>query len=345
MKASLIVIFLVPLIFYSCNSSKNDGESSLKTDSTHVALVENVEATDATSFDSLLHYIENKQEIPCSYTNQLQESLKCPLTQNQLIKESNRYVVVKAMHLNHAMDSSPYYLCFFSKKTGKLISFLPIGQEAEGVEPHTIKWKSDSTFSMTEYNYEFIEDEESGAYLRGALKDSTITHYSIDDDGSVSRVIDDAIDLTFLEDKRYLTLFKTPHSDQSMIIEPACLSTCPTISFEQLSYNKVVFICGHDAMPHDVRDVTADDNLLTFSFESDLKMEVQPLDSTQKNPYKHLEVSLSNFDQLFMGYYNDSLTSINSEKITMVLFNEANMSTLKNLNRYSSIPCPEDVFD
>ena len=153
------------------------------------------------------------------------------------------------------------------------------------------------------------------------------------------------VDLSLLEGKSYLTLFATSSAEKRVLIEPACLSDCPWISFEELDDNKIKFACGQDAIEYKILMVSKKNDSFTFLFEDELQLEVKQLDATLENPFEHIEISLSDFDALYMGYYEDSITSINSERLILMLNNSENRDLLRNQERWTAIPCPEDVFD
>jgi hypothetical protein len=194
MKQREIYLLTILAVLISCNSNNSTGENvaGITYDSSTVSLNENNLVEAVLSYDSLILYIKNNKQIPCSYfESHGKGDLKCPLEQSILINEPDSYIIVKAMHLNQVLDSYPYYLCTFSKESAEMISFIPIGEEAEAVEPNVIIWESDNEFKMIEYSYELVEDEESGAYMRGEIKDSTVTEYRIDSLGEISQLIDE----------------------------------------------------------------------------------------------------------------------------------------------------------
>jgi hypothetical protein len=187
MKFREIHFLAILTVLFSCNGNNSTGEKtkSITTDST----IENQLAKADLAYDSLIFFIENNKQIPCSYfENHDNGDLKCPVEQSILINEVDSYIVVKTMHANQSLDAYPYYLCTFSKESAEMKSFIPIGEEAEGVEPNVIRWKSDNEFKMIEYSYDFIVDEESGAYMQGEIKDSTVTEYRIDSAGKISQL-------------------------------------------------------------------------------------------------------------------------------------------------------------
>ena len=153
------------------------------------------------------------------------------------------------------------------------------------------------------------------------------------------------VDLSTFTDKSYLSLFESSFSNKSMVIEPQCLSECPSISFIRLNTNVVNFNCGQDVIGHKIDNVTEKNDHITFTFEDDLQLDINRLDSTAENPFEHIEITLSDFKSLYMGYYEDSITSVNSDKLIMMLNNEQNRELLRNQNRWTALPCPEDAFD
>lgn len=166
----------------------------------------------------------------------------------------------------------------------------------------------------------------------------------VSEDSMIEEVIIDT-DLSLLENNVYTVLFRTSEDKEGKYIEPACLSTPPTIRFEQLDNYKIDFVCGQDAVDHKFKSASSENGKTTFTFDDGLTLEIERLERTDLNPFDRIEISLSDFEQLYMGYYDDSITSFNSEKAVMVLYNEENIKTLREQGRYSTIPCPEDIFD
>ncbi|MCB9223863.1 MAG: hypothetical protein R2780_10280 [Crocinitomicaceae bacterium] len=163
-------------------------------------------------------------------------------------------------------------------------------------------------------------------------------------DSTIEETIIDA-DLSSFENKVYTVLFRSSKDQEGKYIEPACLSTPPTIRFEQLDNHRIDFVCGQDAMDHKFKSAFSDNDITTFIFDDGLTLKIEKLEYTELNPFERIEITLSDFEQLYMGYYADSLTSFNSEKAVLVLYNEENTKILKEQGRYTAIPCPEDIFD
>lgn len=152
------------------------------------------------------------------------------------------------------------------------------------------------------------------------------------------------LDLSLLKGNTYLALFNSS-SNNPVLIEPACLSDCPSISFERLEHDKIVFACGQDFMDYTILDASQENGLFSFALEGEVQLKLELLEETEENPFEHIRISLSDFQKLYMGYYEDSITSINSQKLIMMLNNEANREVLRDQNRWTTIPCPEDMFD
>ncbi|MEM9897205.1 MAG: hypothetical protein AAF789_12630 [Bacteroidota bacterium] len=180
MKSLTLLFAVMILLVASCADSKKSTSTALNNDK--------MEKDNTVSYDSLLAAINNGQEIPCTYLNRddLQSEPKCPLSQIEILKDGQSYIILSAMHLNQSLDAYPYFLCTFSKESGTLLSFVSLGQEAEGVDPKEIRWDSEDQFSLINYSYELIEDEESGAYMQGALNDSTVVGYTINEGGIIT---------------------------------------------------------------------------------------------------------------------------------------------------------------
>lgn len=159
------------------------------------------------------------------------------------------------------------------------------------------------------------------------------------------------IDISQLIGNSYSALFNSSLSEETMLIEPACLSNPPNIDFSAIEENIVQLSCGQDASLYNLASLSKEGDRLVFSLvdqfsdQNKLKLEVLPLDSTAENPFGHIEVSLSDFNALYMGYYDDSITSINSNKLMMMLHSKENVSLLKSLDRATAVPCPDDVYD
>ncbi len=166
-------LLLISFCLFGCNNtnSKNGIEKNNNID------IKDIDV----SYDILSALLENKQPIPKEY---LTDSIKGVLSEYSILNQSDNYVLIKAN--NAGTYVRDYYLLSFSKSTGKLISFLELGQETEGVQPSKINWESNDLFSTLNYRFELLEDEESGAYLQGNLIDSTIRYYEIDAIGFIN---------------------------------------------------------------------------------------------------------------------------------------------------------------
>ena len=152
-------------------------------------------------------------------------------------------------------------------------------------------------------------------------------------------------DLSSFKDAEYSALFELPSSDMTKLLEPACLSTYPTIRFDNLDNNQVSFICGQDAMTYTFVEAIEETGTFTFKFEDESLMKITQMEATDVNPFDHIALELDDFSKLYMGYYDDSITSINSQKILMVKYSEDNIEYLQENGRFGAIQCPEDMFD
>lgn len=167
-------LFLISLCLFGCNNTNSKGDiGKIKNDPIGVKDID-------VSYEILKTLLENKQPITKDH---LTDSIRGVFSEYSILNQTDNYVLIKAN--NSGTDIRDYYLLSFSKNTGKLISFVGLGQETEGVQPHKINWESSVLFSTVDYQYEFIEDEESGAYLQGALFDSTIQYYKINSIGLI----------------------------------------------------------------------------------------------------------------------------------------------------------------
>jgi len=159
------------------------------------------------------------------------------------------------------------------------------------------------------------------------------------------------IDLSHIIGNRYFALFSLPSYEETRWVEPACLSDAPNIDFSGINDNFLRLACGQDMLQYPISNLSKEADRLVFFLDDrytnqeELKLEVLQLDSTTENPFKHIEISLSDFSSLYMGYYDDSITSINSDKLVMMLHNKENAKLLRSLDRWTAVPCPEDMFD
>ena len=109
-----------------------------------------------------------------------------PLFMRSLLKETSNYNLIQAS--DNGTDIRNYFLLSISKKNGEVSSLIELGQETEGVEPFKINWKSQNTFSTIDYKFKFVEDPESGAYMKGALEDSIIHNYEVNSIGIIKEL-------------------------------------------------------------------------------------------------------------------------------------------------------------
>jgi hypothetical protein len=157
------------------NSTKGLSEGALETSS---ASQEEVTVETDISYKTLRELLTNNQPIYGEYLFiDSEKSISGSINNHSILQESNKYIFV--LSNNGGTDISNYYLLSFSKDTGSLIDFISAGTEAEGVESHKINWISSTSFSTVDYEYELLEDEESGAYIKGNLLDSTVQSYDI----------------------------------------------------------------------------------------------------------------------------------------------------------------------
>lgn len=170
----ILYLLLISLCLFACNTSNSNRDIEKRKDDT--AEVKDMDV----SYDMLRILLESKQPITKEY---LTDSMRVVFSEYSILNQSDNYVLVKAN--NGGTDVRNYYLLSFSKNTGKLISFVGLGQETEGVQPYKINWESNILFSTVDYRYELLEDEESGAYLQGDLLDSTLRYYEVQPTGFI----------------------------------------------------------------------------------------------------------------------------------------------------------------
>lgn len=183
MKHLLLLSFLVFGIMgcTSDNSAENTSEVAIDTADTST---EKEKAEADISYEALQTLLTNKQPIHGDYLlSGLKEPISGSINNHSLLQETDDYVFVKST--NGGTDVLQYYLLSFSKKTGILIDYISVGTEAEGVDAYKINWQSTTSFSTVDYQYELLEDEESGAYIKGGLLDSTILNYDISSSGLI----------------------------------------------------------------------------------------------------------------------------------------------------------------
>ena len=165
----------------SDNSTKNTSEVDSDTSNVSEGKM-NAEAD--ISYEALDKLLARNQPIYGDYLQNGSEiSISGSLNNHSILQETNDYVLVKST--NGGTDVLQFYLSIFSKETGILIDFISVGTEAEGVDPYKITWLSPSSFSTVDYQYELLEDEESGAYIKGSLLDSTVLNYNISSSGLI----------------------------------------------------------------------------------------------------------------------------------------------------------------
>lgn len=181
MKNCIFLLFLC-LSIYACDKPKNSIESADERQNETSHELEEPTVQDNVSYMSLKKLLENNEPITDKYFKvDLVVTLKGYLYDHRIVQDADKYIIVYAN--DNGTMSKKYYLLSFSKETGKMLSLLEAGQETEGVEPDKISWQSDNRFYKINYQYELLEDEESGAYLRGALLDSTVLNYEILNNG------------------------------------------------------------------------------------------------------------------------------------------------------------------
>ncbi|WP_416864290.1 MAG: hypothetical protein ACMVP2_16760 [Imperialibacter sp.] len=179
------LIFLMVAI--ACTPDKSPTSASELAEESTAAMEEEEAAPMAeVSHEQLKRLIETQQPISAEFLPAASEMVIYggSLRDHTILQETNDYLLVQSK--DGGTDISNYYLLSFSKETGMAISFIGLGQEAEGVDPYKLRWAYDNSFSTVAYQYERLEDEESGAYMKGALIDSTVTNYTIATDGTIS---------------------------------------------------------------------------------------------------------------------------------------------------------------
>ena len=138
-----------------------------------------------TSYEVLKTLLDSKKPVYGEYLLiDGKPALEGMVQEHMVQQESDQYVIVRSR--DGGTMESKYYLLSFSKSSGQLVSFVQVGMEIEGVDPMKISWLSPTSFATVEYSYELVEDEESGAYMKGALLDSTIRNYQVSTEGVIS---------------------------------------------------------------------------------------------------------------------------------------------------------------
>ena len=177
-KRILLLPILSTIILLGCNQSKS-------TDETLEVSEPETSTEEATSYELLKTLLDTKQPVYGDYLLiDGKPGLEGMVQEHLLQQESDKYVIVRSR--DGGTMQSKYYILSFSKLSGKLVSFVPVGMETEGVEPMKVTWQSPTSFSAVEYNYELVEDEESGAYMKGSLIDSVVVNYQVSLDGRIS---------------------------------------------------------------------------------------------------------------------------------------------------------------
>lgn len=167
-----ICLFIISFYLFGCTQSTSENDKNEK-DTSEITAV-NV------SHETIQSLIKNNQPITSA---NLPDSIRGVFHEYTIVNESDNYTLIKAA--NNGTDSRDYYLFSISKNSGKLISSVELGQETEGVQPYKLNWESKDIFSTVDYQYELIEDEESGAYMQGNLLDSVIRYYKINPYGMI----------------------------------------------------------------------------------------------------------------------------------------------------------------
>lgn len=176
--------------------------------------------------------------------------------------------------------------------------------------------------------------------------DSVAIHEIEQDDTPASLIIDtineseqNENDLTLLTGKTFYALLLTPNSDTCKYIEPPCLSDGPSIRFHN---DEIVLACGQDAVGYKLKLTTRKDQNFSFDLGNSLLLDIEYV---KNESFDFINVKLNNMDELFMGYYPDSIVSTNSDRIQMVLWTTETRETLNKEGRYTTLECPDDVFD
>lgn len=178
MKYSLL-LFVAATALVGCNqpnsSSGIDDEGS----------TEKVGAESNTSYEGLKTLLDSKQPVYGDYLRiDGKPAIEGMVQEHDVQQESDKYIIIRSR--DGGTMVSNYYMLSFSKSTGQLISFIGVGQEAEGVDPLTINWDSPTSFTTVDNKYELVEDEESGAYMKGAIIDSVAIYYLVSLEGLIS---------------------------------------------------------------------------------------------------------------------------------------------------------------
>ncbi|HRK54064.1 MAG TPA: hypothetical protein PK185_09115 [Cyclobacteriaceae bacterium] len=154
-----------------------------------------------------------------------------------------------------------------------------------------------------------------------------------------NKQIENKTDISFLIGKRFQALFITPSSNISRYIEPACLSDGPSLSFEE---DEVIFRCGQDAISHMIHSSIKKGNDYSLRLDKNLVLTLEYIES---EPFDFITIKLSDMNELFMGYYPDSIISTNSDSIQMALWTNDTRGKLEREARYTALECPDDTFD
>lgn len=178
----IFYLLLISFALFSCNNDNSKEIEKIEEETIHL-VEEKVVETD-TLYESLKNLLANNQPIYGDYLFlESEESIQSSLHDHAILQESDDYIFIQST--NGGTDIRHHYLVSFSNKSGVCIDFLHIGMETEGVEPYKVNWKSNTSFSTVDYQYELIEDEESGAYMKGELLDSTVQNYTIAPSGTI----------------------------------------------------------------------------------------------------------------------------------------------------------------
>ncbi|ADR22751.1 hypothetical protein MATR_34030 [Marivirga tractuosa] len=167
----IILIPIAVLVSWSCGQDTKTAENSADEQIEKVEQEEITEESASKPYEAIYFDMDKAEVVKND-----------PSVDLMTIKETNDFVIVKTT--DNGTFVRKHFIKSFSKENGELLSTIETGKETEGVDPMTIKWLSDSTFDLIDYEYKLVESEE-GIYEKGSLKDSTVYNYSIAESGQI----------------------------------------------------------------------------------------------------------------------------------------------------------------
>ncbi len=173
MKNLIYLKVVLVLVLYSCTTSTTEQTNS--------------DSEESISYTSLKQLLDTNQAIDDRYLiDEAKSGIIGVLIFHTIVLESDDFIMVNSG--NESTMPKNYYLTTFSKKNGNMVSYLPLGAEAEAAEPAKVVFDSSNQFYTVEYSYELLVDEESGAYMEGNLLDSIINQYKISNEGVIGKL-------------------------------------------------------------------------------------------------------------------------------------------------------------